>query len=181
MTFVAHNTPIPVPRVLDWSVDDDGTASLTMEAVEGRTLEEFRDSDDLNQEEKALLMRNVESFMDDIVFPQLATLRSGTIGQLAGVLFFPPHVAAALICLLTPTMPWLIRQSRLPPSDTPSVTIHSDSFEVKYILDWEYAGFFPPGFEFLYWRYSLQGYREWDNDPRRYNDGIAKSSSREGR
>ena len=46
-----------------------------------------------------------------------------------------------------------------------NIVIHSDSFEVKYILDWEYAGFFPPGFEFLYWRYSLQGYREWDNDP----------------
>ena len=105
MTFVAHNTSIPVPRVLDWSVDDDGTASLTMETVEGRTLEELLDGDDLNQEEKALLMRNVESFMDDIVFPQLATLRSGTMGQLAGVLFFPLHVAAALIFLLTPTMP----------------------------------------------------------------------------
>ncbi len=62
-----------------------------MKTVKGRTLEELLDGDDPTEEEKALLMRNVESFKDDIVFPQLATLRSGTMGQLAGVLFFPPH------------------------------------------------------------------------------------------
>ncbi|KAL9640697.1 MAG: hypothetical protein Q9204_000608 [Flavoplaca sp. TL-2023a] len=173
MTFVAHNTSIPVPRVLEWSVDDDGTASLTMETVEGRTLEELLEGDDLTEEEKALLMRNVESFMDDIVSPQLATLGSATMGQLAGVLFFPPRCDRTHMpshpngALAEPAKQASAERYTFCHNDLArgNIVIHSDSFEVKYILDWEYAGFFPPGFEFPYWRYSLQDYCEWDNDP----------------
>ena len=80
MIFIAQNTSIPIPRVLDWSVDDHGTASLTMETIQGQTMDGLLDGDNHTDKEKALLMRNVESFMNDVLFPQLARLRSRTLG-----------------------------------------------------------------------------------------------------
>lgn len=173
MIFIAQNTSIPIPRVLDWSVDDHGTASLTMETIQGRNMDELLDGDELSNKEKALLMRNVESFMNDILFPQLTRLRSRTMGQLAGVIFFPPRCDRTHM----PDHPNGVRAEPARQASTERYTCcHNDlargniavdphSLEVKYILDWEYAGFFPPGFEFPYWRYSLKDYCKWDNDP----------------
>ncbi|KAL8672796.1 MAG: hypothetical protein Q9168_002760 [Polycauliona sp. 1 TL-2023] len=52
MIFVAQNTTIPVPRVLDWSVDEYGTAALTMETVLGRDMDDLLDGADLTDDEK---------------------------------------------------------------------------------------------------------------------------------
>ncbi|KAL8992592.1 MAG: hypothetical protein Q9169_006979 [Polycauliona sp. 2 TL-2023] len=182
MTFVAQNTTIPVPRVLDWSVDELGTASLTMETVQGRDMDDLLNGDDLTNQDKALLVANVDAFMETIVFPQLNELRSKTMGQLAGVIFYPPRCER----VFGVNHPNGVRAGPARQASTERYTfchndlarqniiIASDSLEVKCIIDWEYAGFFPPGFEFPYWRYSLQEIILWDEDP----EGIIMASRR---
>ncbi|KAK4896757.1 hypothetical protein LTR27_005351 [Elasticomyces elasticus] len=32
--------------------------------------------------------------------------------------------------------------------------VDPNTFEIKAIIDWEYAGYFPPEFELKYWRYN---------------------------
>ncbi|KAL8728686.1 MAG: hypothetical protein Q9166_005250 [cf. Caloplaca sp. 2 TL-2023] len=172
LNFIAQNTTIPVPRVLDWSVDEDGTASLTMETVGGRIMTDLLRDDDLTEEEKATLKRNVESFMQDVVLPQLGKLRSKSMGQLGGVLFMPPRIervhnashpngARAWPAKQAATERYIYCHNDLA---TQNVVIHPDSLDVKCLIDWEYSGFFPPGFEFPYWRYTRDDYIMWDND-----------------
>ena len=172
LKFIAQNTSIPVPRVLDWSVDEHGIASLTMEVVEGRMMDDLLRGDRLTDEEKTTLKSNVDSFMHDVVLPQLSKLRSNSIGQLTGVLFLPPRIrpygtdhpngVRAGPAKYTATVCSTFCHNDLAAQN---VVIEPDSLEVKCLIDWEYAGFFPPGFEMDYWRYTFDDYVGWDNDP----------------
>jgi len=95
LLYIARNTKIPVPRVLDLS-DVDGVGCLTMEALHGAILINILDdgNEHLRPTEKATLKRNANSFMYDIVLPELRRLRSRNLGQLGDVVFPPPRVSA---------------------------------------------------------------------------------------
>ncbi|KAL8925994.1 MAG: hypothetical protein Q9172_001997 [Xanthocarpia lactea] len=172
LLFVAQHTTIPVPRVLDWSVDKDGIASLTTETLNGRVMSDLLAEDDLSDEDKSTLLRNVESYMHNDVFPQLGRLRSKSMGQLAGVLYLPPrintfpddspHCHKARPARNAATERYIFCHNDL---NAHNVLIQIDSLEVMCLLDWEYSGYFPPGFEFPYWRYKHEDYVVWDNDP----------------
>ncbi|KAL8914692.1 MAG: hypothetical protein Q9171_000704 [Xanthocarpia ochracea] len=174
LLFVAQHTTIPVPRVLDWSVDEDGIASLTTEIVNGRVMSDLLAEDDLNDEDKSTLLRNVESYMHNNVLPQLGKLRSNSMGQLAGVLYLPPRINTfpddsprchkARPARNAATERYIFCHNDL---NAHNVLIQIDSLEVMCLLDWEYSGYFPTGFDFPYWRYKHEDYVVWDNDPHR--------------
>ncbi|KAL8643745.1 MAG: hypothetical protein Q9210_007576 [Variospora velana] len=160
LVFISQTTTIPVPRFVDWSVDDDGVASLVVERLDGRMLhwllEDATDDVKLTDEEKSTLQRNVDSFIQNTVLPQLGRLRSKTMGQLGGVLFAPPGVARAEVrsikappALHATTERYVYCHNDLAQHN---IVIKPDSLEVLCLIDWEYSGFFPPGFEVPFWR-----------------------------
>lgn len=168
LQFIAKNTTIPVPKVLDWSVDANGTASLTMETVHGRLMLGLLGT--LGEEDKRRLHRNVDAFMYDTVLPQLAKLRSKSLGQLNGVVFPPPRVIACddrkfWRSSTASTDHYVFCHNDLAQHN---IMIDPDTLKVVSLIDWEYAGFFPPEFEFHFWHTS---YRERDDanevEPRR--------------
>ncbi|KAL8900830.1 MAG: hypothetical protein Q9192_000867 [Flavoplaca navasiana] len=182
LILISQTTTIPVPRYFGWSVDDDGVASLVVEKLEGRMLDWLLDDgmDDvkLTDEEKLILRRNVDAFIQNTVLPQLGNLRSKTMGQLGGVLFAPPGISQAPA-----------RFTKAPPAPRPATTeryvychndlaqhnivIKPDSLEVLCLIDWEFSGFFPPGFEVPFWRYQrVEG--EWTHE----NGGLVDFESR---
>ncbi|KAL8784777.1 MAG: hypothetical protein Q9213_003757 [Squamulea squamosa] len=150
--FIAENSTIPVPRVLDWSMDEHGIASLTMEALNGRVLGDITDD--------------------------LSELRLKYMGQLGGVFFPPPRMHSfeprerrAGPAIQSATEQFIYYHNDL---GVHNVVIEPDSLEVKCLIDWEYSGFFPPGFEFPFWRYTFNmETRQWENE-----DGVADFTSR---
>lgn len=158
LIFIARNTTIPVPRFIKWS-DDNGVASLTMEKLDGRLMswlmEDVLDVK-LTTEEKATLQRNVNLFIENIVLPQLQKLRSSTMGQLGRVLFSHPEVSQAdsRFAKAPPAIQAAIECYQYSHNDlaTHNIVIKPDSLDVLCLIDWEYSGFFPPGFEVPFWR-----------------------------
>ncbi|KAL8828499.1 MAG: hypothetical protein Q9170_006573 [Blastenia crenularia] len=70
LIFIARQTTIPVPRFINWSVDDDGVASLTMEKLEGRMMDglmndRFEDDMLTDEEKVALFQRDVKLIRTD--------------------------------------------------------------------------------------------------------------------
>ncbi|KAL8951317.1 MAG: hypothetical protein Q9222_002704 [Ikaeria aurantiellina] len=160
LIFIARNTTIPVPRFVDWSVDGDGVASLTMEKQDGRMMDclmrDLEDDVKLTDEEKLTLQRNVDSFLTSTVLPQLAKLRSKTMGQLGGVLFSHPTISGepARFAKAAPSFQATTEGYHYCHGDLAqhNVMIKPDSLEVLCLIDWEYSGFFPPDFEVPFWR-----------------------------
>ncbi|KAL8827232.1 MAG: hypothetical protein Q9170_007094 [Blastenia crenularia] len=160
LIFISQNTTIPVPRFVNWSVDDDGVASLVVELLDGRMMDwlmnDLLDGVQLTGEEKTTLQRNVDSFVEDTVLPQLGDLRSKMMGQLGGVLFSPPAISEAgprftkaPLARHATTERYVYCHNDLAPHN---IVIKPDSLEVLCLIDWEYSGFFPPGFEVPFWR-----------------------------
>ena len=89
LEFIAKNTSIPVPRVLEWSVEE-GVAAISLEKIKGECMLELVDS--LTAAEQQTLQDNVEKFVHEVVLPQLARLRSNRLGQISGALFPPNFV-----------------------------------------------------------------------------------------
>ena len=163
LNFIAQNTTIPVPRVIDWSVDDDGVASLVVETLHGRMMdllmEDRVDGIKLTDEEKGILQRNVDTFIHGTVLPQLAKLRSNAIGQLGGVLFTAPVMGISKACyaIAPPAIRATTERYVYCHNDLGhhNIVIKPDSLEVLSIIDWEYSGFFPPGYEVDLWDCQL--------------------------
>ncbi|KAL9621037.1 MAG: hypothetical protein Q9204_008152 [Flavoplaca sp. TL-2023a] len=112
----------------------------------------------LTTEEKATLQRNVNRFIQSTVLPQLQKLRSSAMGQLGGVLFSHPQVsqAGARFAKAPPAIQAATECYHYSHNDlaTHNIVIRPDSLDVLCLIDWEYSGFFPPGFEVPYWRYQ---------------------------
>ncbi|KAL8783266.1 MAG: hypothetical protein Q9213_004742 [Squamulea squamosa] len=171
LKLIAKHTTVPVPRVLDWSIDEDGVASLTMEVIGGRNAHELLYSGLLTDDDTTTLKSNVEFFMSETVLPQLSKLRSNLLGQLARVLFVPPRLE-----YIDTESPNGVRAGPAKYADTPCFhfthndlglqNMHVDnSLKVIGLLDGEYAAFCPKGFEVPYWRYSMDEILAWDRDP----------------
>lgn len=151
LIFIAENTSIPVPRVLEWS-DVDGVGSITVERISGRAYSDVYEA--LGPEDQAKLERNTVNFIEETLYPQLRSLRSTKMGQLAGVVVPPVRVSAQDK-----------RPSWEPRASTTSryVYCHNDitfnnimidpaTLTVNAVIDWEYSGFFPEEMEFPFWK-----------------------------
>lgn len=165
LELVSEKTTIPVPRLLGHGRHPDGRRFLVTEIVEGVTLssmESLRCSRTDGQKHtaetpcKACLDQansNALDFIQNIVLRQLATLTSRERGIDGFVM--PPS-------WLSPDMepPWIgkKRWRTLPLEEAKYVFQHGDiaahniilnpqTLQVTALIDWEYAGYFPPGME----------------------------------
>lgn len=145
LAFIAKNTTIPVPRILEWT-DIDGVGCLTVERLKGQNYSDIYF--DLNPEDQERLWNNLSAFLENVLLPQLKKLRSKTMGQLSGVVFPPPRVS------FYEKRSWEPRTS----STERYVYCHNDlafynffvdpkTLEIEAVIDWEYSGFFPPELE----------------------------------
>ena len=151
LMFIAENTSIPVPRVLEWS-DVDGVGSITVERISGCAFSDVYS--DLGPEDQAKLERNTLTFIEETLLPQLRSLRSTKMGQLAGVVVPPVRVSSH-----EKRPSWESRTS----TTSRYVYCHNDitvnnimvdpaTLTVNAVIDWEYSGFFPEEIEFPFWK-----------------------------
>ena len=179
LIFIAKNTTIPVPKVLNFSVEND-VASLTTSLVDGLPMNELQET--LSEEDYATLVSNVSSYINDTLLPQLNNLKSNTLGTVRGNLIPTKNLEHAYL-----PDPWeheghsddgTVRPSKVGEYGRkcypwPSVTSATKDYvychnalykwniladpktlQVTAILGWESSGLFLPGFEFPYWHES---------------------------
>lgn len=154
LLFIKEHTRIPVPTVISWEMKDD-TRILTMQRLDGALAFDLLDDEDttLSSMQKVLLKNKIDTFITDLVLPELSKLRSYRLGQLSGVLFPPPRVSA-----VDTRLSWRPKTA----SRNKFVYCHNDlglynilvdteTLEPTGVIDWEYSGFFPPVFEKPLW------------------------------
>jgi serine/threonine protein kinase len=165
LELVLQKTNIPVPRLLDHGSHPDGRRYLVTEFIEGLTLNEFPNrscSKPKGQKHtndtpckccSDQAYSNALEFISGTVLPQLATLRSQSRG-IDGFVMPPSWLSPDL------QPPWIGKEcwKTLPLKLPEYIFQHGDlaahniimdtqTLEVKALVDWEYAGFYPPGME----------------------------------
>lgn len=155
LIFIAENSSIPVPRVLEWS-DIDGVGSLTVERIRGDSFSVVYDT--LEPSDQAKLERNTLSYVEETLVPQLQSLRSTKMGQLAGIVIPPVRVSC-----LDDRPQWEARTSTTSryvychnDITTNNIIVDPVTLTVNAIVDWEYSGFFPKEMEFPFWKKSQE-------------------------
>jgi serine/threonine protein kinase len=165
LKIVSENTTIPVPQLLDYGCHQDGRRYLVTEFIDGIPLHRIRERGcQLPDEQKhtadtaceicsSQAYSNALELVQRTVLPQLAKLKSRYRGILGFVM--PPR-------WISPDMepPWIgkKRWKTLPLKEPEYIFQHGDlaahniitnkqTLEVKASIDWEYAGYFPPGME----------------------------------
>ncbi|KAK9444018.1 Protein kinase-like domain protein [Metarhizium brunneum] len=164
LKLVSQQTTIPVPKLLEHGKYMDGRRYLVTELIDGVTLDEFpsRPCSKPKGEKHAdgtsckicsnLAYSNALKFIEDTVLPQLARLKSQNRGIDGFVM--PPN-------WLDPARPpWKGKKhwETLPLEKPEYVFQHGDiaahnlmmdpqTLQPKALIDWEYAGYFPPGME----------------------------------
>jgi len=107
----------------------------------------------LRPTEKATLKRNANSFIYDIVLPELRRLRLRNLGQPGGVVFPPPRVSAfddrpLWQPKIGATERYIYCHNDLAQQN---IVVEPKTLEITSLIDWEYSGFFPPDFEKSFW------------------------------
>lgn len=137
LRFICRVSNIPVPTVYG-AFEVDGSFFLILEYIDGVNMA------DLSADQKKIVRTELQQHL-----ATLQTIKSSTLGGPSG-LMIPPY--RVLSCTENGT--W-----RLQPSDTQEyVLCHKDlsqhnvivdpqTLKINAIIDWEYAGFFPPYFE----------------------------------
>ncbi|KAL5362175.1 kinase-like domain-containing protein [Aspergillus floccosus] len=137
LRYIYKNCDIPVPA-LHAAFEYDGAFFLAMNYIEGKSMSTLED------DEKAIVRTQVQEHL-----ATLQRMTSGTIGGPSGIIVPPYRVLKA-----SPNAEW----SPPPSEDSQYVFCHNDlsqhniivdtsSLKIKAIIDWEYAGFYPPSFE----------------------------------
>jgi tRNA A-37 threonylcarbamoyl transferase component Bud32 len=137
LEFIANNTEIPVPK-LHACFEDDGAVYLITEYIEGRGMNELKD------EEKLVVGEELEDYLE-----QLHKLRSGNIGGPSGIIIPPYRLQAK-----TDIDVWNVKSAETDEYvfchndlSQHNVIVSPDSLEIRAIIDWEYAGYWPERFE----------------------------------
>ncbi|KND86170.1 hypothetical protein TOPH_09207 [Tolypocladium ophioglossoides CBS 100239] len=165
LQLVSQMTTIPVPQLVDHGTHPDGRRYLVTKYIEGVILKQFpqrgcsrlegqKHTDQVPCETCSdQAYSNALKFVQDTVLPQLANLKSQHRGIYGFVM--PPS-------WLCPDLqpPWKGKTSwKTLSSDVDEYIFqHGDlaahnllmdpqTLQVKALIDWEYAGFFPPGME----------------------------------
>lgn len=158
LNFIANQSTIKVPRILDFSFNADFQCQITLECVPGIPL------DQVPRVDQPGAFKKVSEYVQIVVLPQLRSLRSTAIGGLSGHIIVPEAVRNA-----APPVKWSPTTS----TSTPLVFCHNDlyphnilvdprTYEVTAILDWEYSGFYPPQFEQPLWRRSARDHHRFE-------------------
>jgi serine/threonine protein kinase len=159
LRLVQIETSIPVPKVLEVGEDNLGRAYLKTERIPGIPLGEIVDQcrfpsakrhvcDGPCEECSSIAERKAEEFVKEHVFPQLRRLRSSTTG-LNGFVIPPPWILEydkrqRWVSKATTHSSYGFCHGDLSPAN---IMIDLETLEVKGIIDWEHAGYFPPLFE----------------------------------
>lgn len=160
LRYIASNTSIPVPEVLGL-FEDNGLLHLQTKRVHGTAL------DEIDAASAPTAIKQVNEYMDSFILPQLRKLRHNTLGSVDPDL---PLLLPSRMTYRDKRSSWTRHKSR----STDFVFCHNDlgqhnilvdpeTFEVTAIIDWEFAGFFPSGFETRMW------WHPW-NQPTNYDD-----------
>lgn len=186
LSLVKENTTIPVPRVIQCGRDDDGVMCLTVEHVDGIVCEEVGQCCRMPPEKahntggacpecQKIGIENSTRFIEKEVLPQLRNLKSDQTG-LNGLVLPPPRIQQF------DNRPFWT--SKKAPKGQQYVFCHGDlstsniildreTLEVKSIIDWECAGYYPLEFERNLWRLSYNKYMETFQDTAKIRDEIA--------
>uniref|UniRef100_A0A8H7NQC6 Aminoglycoside phosphotransferase domain-containing protein n=1 Tax=Bionectria ochroleuca TaxID=29856 RepID=A0A8H7NQC6_BIOOC len=165
LELVSQQTTVPVLKLLAHGEYPDGRRYLVTEFIEGVTLDTLLTQNCSRLEDQKhtdhtpckacsdQAYSNALKFIEDIVLPQLAKLRSRERGIDGFVM--PPS-------WLSPDgePPWKGKKfwKALPLKEPDYIFQHGDiaahniimdpqTLQVKSLIDWEYAGYFPPGME----------------------------------
>ena len=106
--------------------------------------------------------------MQTDILPQLRSLRRHFIGSVDNILpVFPPQRVYGLDRRLWPRISSETDEFVFCHNDLGQQNIFVDptSFRIVGIIDWEFAGFFPPSFELPLWRAT-----EWKDGKKMYDD-----------
>lgn len=141
LQFVRQHTDVPVPIVHN-HFEEDGAYYLITEYIEGVSMSE------LPEEKKAVVFEELESQLS-----KLKALKSCHIGGPSRIVI-PPY--RLLQC--TETDHWNLRPSNWDEYvfchndlSQQNVIVDPNTLRIRAIIDWEYAGFFPPQFEYPFY------------------------------
>lgn len=178
LKLVSERTTIPVPKLLEHGELSDGRRYLVTEFIDGLTLKEmdsqtcFRQAGQQHTKDTPCKMcldqaySNAVDFIRGTVLPQLAQLKSRHRGINGFVM--PPS-------WLTPDAepPWkgIKAFNTLPLKEAKYTFQHGDiapqniildrqTLQVKALIDWEHAGYFPPGMERWPGTLDMRAYRQ---------------------
>ena len=137
LRYLIKNCDIPVP-VLHAAFEYDGAFFLAMDYVEGISMSKLED------DEKAIVTNEIKKHLGT-----LQRMTSPELGGPSGIIVPPYRVLKA-----SPNREWSAPHSE----GSQYVFCHNDlsqhniivdasSLKIKAIIDWEYAGFYPPCFE----------------------------------
>ncbi|KAG6009850.1 hypothetical protein E4U43_008663 [Claviceps pusilla] len=143
--YIRKNTDIPVPPI-SYAFEDDGAVSFMSQVVEGVALDLLDDKD------KPIVIKELEQIVET-----LRTLKSDVPGVPGQTLLCPPW----RVC----NMEWKPDSCWRPKPETKGefVFCHNDlgqqnvlvdpkTLKITAIIDWEFAGFYPPWFEGAFWK-----------------------------
>lgn len=157
-------TTIPVPRLINSGIHPDGTRYLITERIDGFTLDTLlkkgcpltgpsKHTDNIPREtcqEKAY--SNALEFIRNTVLPQLANLKSRQRGIDGFVI--PPQWLNYAFAPWKGYGPWKTHRSEKAQYTfqhgdlaAHNILMNPQTLEVAALIDWEYAGFFPPVME----------------------------------
>ena len=181
LQLVSSKTTIPVPRLIDFGKNDDGTAWIELERPRGVWLDVVRDQCRMPAGKKhvadggecdecdRIARANARRFIAEEVVPQLNSLTSDTTG-LDGVVIPPLWVQ-----FHNKTANWPSKKSASGRQEyvfchgnlhAHSIMVHAETLHVLKIVDWEDAGYFPP--EFQLWSVERRDYEDlYENDEQR--------------
>jgi serine/threonine protein kinase len=166
LALVSTRTTLPVPRLLAHGTHPDGRRYLTTEYIPGPTLAEFphrscsKPAGQLHIDTTPCsdcshqAYSNAVDFVSSTVIPQLAALTSrvrGIDGFVMPPAWLSPDVQPpwrgtkkswATLPLERPE--YIFQHGDL--SDH-NIIVDPQTLEVRAVIDWEYAGFYPPGME----------------------------------
>ena len=182
LQLISQRTTIPVPRLISFGSNDDGTAWIETERTHGGVwLDVVRDQcrrpagkkhmEDGNECDECgrIARANARRFIADEVLPQLNSLTSDTTG-LDGVVIPPLWVT-----FHDQDASWPSKKSESGRAEYVfchgnlhghSIMVHAETLHVMKIVDWEEAGYFPP--EFQVWSVNRADYEAlYEDDEQR--------------
>lgn len=150
LIFIAQNTTIRVPKLLHFSIHDN-VASITTETVKRETMHELVEK--ISEEDKERLTSNVFLYINETVLPQLNKLTSKTLGSVRGDIIPPVRLQ-----MKDDRPHWPSRTSATEDFvfchidlGQHNIMVDPETLQVVSIIDWEYSGFYPRGFESPFW------------------------------
>jgi hypothetical protein len=148
LEFITSNTTIPVPEFRLYT--KDGLLHLeTARITDGVLLE------DLPCPEIPDALKKVDEQINSNILPQLRKLRRNFIGSVdASLPVFPPqrihgHDRRSWPQRSSETADFVFCHNDLAPQN---IFVDPRTYRIVGIIDWEYAGFFPPEFELCLWK-----------------------------